>query len=421
MKRAAILFLSITLLSSLFIFQSTGFSNPSNKNVKATSSGEISFTVRTVTQNGNYAPRHVLAIWVEDIDGFVKTRKAMANQRIQYLYTWKASSNYNVVDAITGSTLTSHQTHTVTWDCTDVDGEIVPDGDYVIWVEFTEKHAQGPLFSLNFTKGPDPISVTPPDETYFKDIEFEFTPYVAEFNADMTDICQWDQVTFTDESVNATSWEWNFGEGAAPETATTQGPHSVYYTTPGLKTVSLTINGSLTEIKENLISVSVKPEADFSFGGNEFTVDFTNNSTNATIYLWDFGDGNTSTENNPTHTYATAGTYMVNLSATYLNCEDNITLEVMVPLTGLIELADNNCFSIFPNPNNGIFNIRLLNNIKPEEIQILDYSGKNLLAIDSYDAESDIIPVDLKMLESGIYFLKINSQGKSVTEKIIIK
>ncbi len=49
-------------------------------------------------------PKHVLAIWVEDADGFVKTRKSMANQRKQYLYTWKAASNYNVVDAITGST-----------------------------------------------------------------------------------------------------------------------------------------------------------------------------------------------------------------------------------------------------------------------------------------------------------------------------
>lgn len=263
--------------------------------------------------------------------------------------------------------------------------------------------------------------MTPPDETYFKDIEFEFTPYVAEFTADLTDICQWDQVIFTDESVNATSWEWNFGEGAAPATASTEGPHSVYYTTPGVKTVSLSINGSLTETKDDFISVAVSPEADFSFGGNEFTVDFTNNSTNATIYLWDFGDGNTSTENNPTHTYATGGTYMVNLTATYLNCEDNITHEVMVPLTGLDELAENNYFSIFPNPNNGIFNIKLVNNIKPEEIQILDYSGKNLLTIDSYNAESDLIPVDLKMLESGIYFLKINSKGKSVTEKIIIK
>ena len=146
-----------------------GFSFADTDQTKATSSGEVTFTVRTVTEGGNYAPKHVLAIWVEDINGFVKTRKAMADQRIQYLYTWKAASNFNVVDAITGPTLTSHQTHTVSWDCTDLDGEIVPDGDYVVWAEFTEKHAQGPLYNITFTKGPDAQSMTPPDETYFKD------------------------------------------------------------------------------------------------------------------------------------------------------------------------------------------------------------------------------------------------------------
>ena len=421
MKRASTFFLTVTLLGSLSFFLLSGFSNPSSKNTKAASSGEISFTVRTVTQNGNYAPRHVFVIWVEDVNGFVKTRKAMANQRKQYLYTWKDASNYNVIDAITGPTLTSHQTHTVTWDCTDVDGEIVPDGDYVIWVEFTEKHAQGPLYTITFTKGQDPQTITPPDETYFKDIEFEFTPFVAEFTADVTDICQWEQVTFTDESVNATSWEWDFGEGAAPVTSTTQGPHSVYYTTPGPKTVSLTINGSLTETKENLISVSVIPEADFSFGGNGLTVEFTNNSANATSYLWDFGDGNTGTDNNPTHTYATAGTYTVTLTATYLYCEDDVSHDVMVPLTGIIESGYNNDFSIFPNPNNGIFNIKFENNFIPEKIQVFDHSGRNIFNLDSFESETSQISIDLHSVESSIYYLKIVSQGKSVTEKIIIK
>ena len=93
----------------------------------------------------------------------------------------------NVVDAITGATLTSHTTHNVSWDCLDLDGNIVPDGEYTIWVEFTEKHAQGPLYSLNFTKGPDAQIFTPSDETYFKDIELEFTPFTAEFISNATE------------------------------------------------------------------------------------------------------------------------------------------------------------------------------------------------------------------------------------------
>jgi len=66
-----------------------------------------------------------------------KTLKKRAANREQYLYTWRATSNQNVVDAVTGATLSSHETHRVTWDCRDTAGAVVPDGDYRIRVEFT--------------------------------------------------------------------------------------------------------------------------------------------------------------------------------------------------------------------------------------------------------------------------------------------
>ncbi len=56
-----------------------------------------------------------------------------------------------------------------------------------------------------------------------------------------------------------TEWDWSFGEGASPASASTAGPHNVSYATPGLKTVLLTINGSLTETKENYIEVFTNP------------------------------------------------------------------------------------------------------------------------------------------------------------------
>jgi PKD repeat protein len=51
------------------------------------------------------------------------------------------------------------------------------------------------------------------------------------------------------------SWEWDFGEGAGPATANTQGPHEVVYSTLGAKTISLSINGSETETKTDYIIV----------------------------------------------------------------------------------------------------------------------------------------------------------------------
>lgn len=69
--------------------------------------GELEVSVSTAATGGNYAPRHVLAIWIEDDQGnFVKTLLSYASERRTHLNTWQASTNnagteYNTVDAIT--------------------------------------------------------------------------------------------------------------------------------------------------------------------------------------------------------------------------------------------------------------------------------------------------------------------------------
>jgi PKD repeat protein len=67
-----------------------------------------------------------------------------------------------------------------------------------------------------------------------------------------------DDIIFSDgtRGQGVERWFWNFGEGANPATASTQGPHTVSYSTPGLKTVSLTINDTVEMIKENYITIS---------------------------------------------------------------------------------------------------------------------------------------------------------------------
>ena len=72
--------------------------------------------------------------------------------------------------------------------------------------------------------------------------------------------------TFTDASTcGISSWSWNFGAGASPATANTQGPHVVTYNTLGTKTVSLTVNGAVTTTKTNYISV-IDPYFDMDNG-----------------------------------------------------------------------------------------------------------------------------------------------------------
>jgi hypothetical protein len=142
----------------------------------------LSVSVLTVTDNGSYSPRNVGAIWItKSDDTFVKTLAVWARTRISRLTLWNSSTSSanldgNTVDAITGATLSSHQTHNVTWNCTDTNRKPVPDGAYRVYFEMTDKNSSGPHYSVDFMKGPAPFMTSPPDQSNFKNIKLVFTP-----------------------------------------------------------------------------------------------------------------------------------------------------------------------------------------------------------------------------------------------------
>ncbi len=142
---------------------------------------------------------------------------------------------------------------------------------------------------------------------------------VADFSGTPTSGCAALSVSFTDLSTNATSWSWDFGDGG---TSTAQNPNHTY-NNPGTYTVSLTATGaggSNVNTKNGYITVNGGPTAGFSgtpvSGTEPLTVNFTDQSSGATSWSWDFGDGGTSTVQNPSHTYNVAGTYTVTQTVT---------------------------------------------------------------------------------------------------------
>lgn len=146
----------------------------------AQTEGTVNLTVTTAPTGQDYDPRHVLAVWVTDAKNtFIQSLLVLAERRIEYLYTWQRVSGGDETDAVTGATVSTHQTHKVTWDCRDLAGNLVPDGDYRLRVEFTTRHAQGPLTPetyLQFTKGPSEFTLNPPDLQYFKNMSLTYRP-----------------------------------------------------------------------------------------------------------------------------------------------------------------------------------------------------------------------------------------------------
>lgn len=127
-------------------------------------------------------------------------------------------------------------------------------------------------------------------------------------------------VNFTNQSSgNYATLNWSFGDGGV--SALTNPDH--LYSTGGTYTVTLTAagdGGTDTEVKTNYITVYDPVTAGFTAsptsGIGPLQVDFANQSTGSyTTIFWDFGDGATSTEENPTHIYSNGGSYTVTLTA----------------------------------------------------------------------------------------------------------
>ncbi|MFC2155082.1 PKD domain-containing protein, partial [Acidobacteriota bacterium] len=140
-------------------------------------------------------------------------------------------------------------------------------------------------------------------------------------------------VNFTDLSIGATSWSWDFGD-----TGTSTDRHPTYiYTAIGVYTVTLTVSnasGSDFITKTDYITVTAPqlPDVDFSVSATDIfvgdSVTFTDLSTeNPTSWDWTFAGGTpaTSTVQNPTITYNTVGTYTVTLTATNVVGSDSET------------------------------------------------------------------------------------------------
>jgi len=150
------------------------------------------------------------------------------------------------------------------------------------------------------------------------------------FQADT--VCANTATSFTDLSTNAIGWQWNFGDGG---TSNLQNPTHLY-AVPGTFNVQLIVTNSVNCTDSITIQVIVNPNPVAGFTATAGAclgeiVPFTNTSTGATLFAWDFGDGNTSTQTDPSHAYGASGNFTVALVATNgFGCTDTFTQAIII-------------------------------------------------------------------------------------------
>lgn len=158
------------------------------------------------------------------------------------------------------------------------------------------------------------------------------------------------------------------------------------------------------------------PTSSFSFLNNNLSINFTNNSQNGSSYLWDFGDGNTSTSYEPTHTYANNGNYNVML-ITYNNCSSDTTMLNIEVFSNTIAENPQIKVEIYPNPTIDGCTFKVAeNNFKKGKLKIVNSAGKTVKKI-SISTKTTLIR--LEDLEAGEYLFHFQSKNKTILKKVI--
>lgn len=156
----------------------------------------------------------------------------------------------------------------------------------------------------------------------------------------------------------------------------------------------------------NIRSISEHTQAMFEMNQNGSTVDFVNHSTKAQEYYWDFGDGNTSIEENPSHTFSD-GIYSVTLTSTS-PCDDDVTtMEVTISSAGINE-NDNIRFQTI---ENGLY-------ILPQEniqMDVLDELGRQVESVVQGKK------IDLRSQSPGVYFIRIKTLNTEKSIKVLLQ
>ncbi|KPE50232.1 DUF4886 domain-containing protein [Chryseobacterium indologenes] len=152
----------------------------------------------------------------------------------------------------------------------------------------------------------------------------------------------------------------------------------------------------------------------YQISGN--TVQFTNQTQNATSFLWNFGDGTTSALENPQHTYTSTGNYQVSLITNACNKNSTKTKSVAFHSLGIKE-QNTVSTHIYPNPAQDYINI--ITDKKISVISLTDAAGRILRYKLEKSVPGYVIP--LNHLSSGIYLLKYKEGETEFTKKILKK
>jgi hypothetical protein len=228
-----------------------------------------------------------------------------------------------------------------------------------------------------------------------------------------TKACSGDTVTLT--SSFADSYTWSNGANTQSIKVTTSGKYSVNTTNAdACKGV-----GSSDEIE---ITFGKTPVAQGSFSTSGNVVTFTNTSSDATSYSWDFGDFTNSSATAPVHAYAVNGNYTAILTALNGTCKDTAQFSISITLS-VEELMGISNLVVYPNPATDEVFVSFDNqNGKAISIELVDQLGRIVYTkSETQMIGFNTLGLKLSDVSEGLYSVLLHAGDNTIAKRVIIR
>ena len=230
-----------------------------------------------------------------------------------------------------------------------------------------------------------------------------------------TAICEGTSLAVT--ASGGASYEWSNGEITA--TANLSPSQVTTYTV-----ITRSAEGC-EDFDDITVSVNPLPVAGFSHQVFKDSVVFSNTSTLATSYAWDFGDGQSSADLNPFNIYDTTGLYAITLTATN-DCGDvdsTITISVTVPveINNISDIALWKNVNLYPNPTASTLNYYIENQLYGAmNITVIDVNGKVLqTSAQTKGSNQTSGTLDLASYTDGIYLIEFRIDDSVIRSRVV--
>jgi PKD repeat protein/N-acetyl-anhydromuramyl-L-alanine amidase AmpD len=246
-------------------------------------------------------------------------------------------------------------------------------------------------------------------------------PPSASFQLQNTYVCSTDSLMFQNTSVDGTSYSWSF-QGGFPATSNQVNPR-VHFPVSGSYQVQLIAYGPMTsDTVQQLVDVVVNLPSSAQFSINEDTLylpnavlNCTNASVNANGYNWDFGDGTQSQDENPWHSYQSAGIYELKLTAVNDACPDDV-MSRFIQVIDVAGITDQDAFEFLVYPNPASDHLIIESEMSEGVIYLTDYLGRIVLR---KQINSTVTELQVADLSAGMYQLIYQVDGKTGVRSVV--